>query len=82
MEEIVKILINPLILAILYIVRRFLIGDMNRGHVAILFVYLYLASIPFTPKTIYKIWSIDNTIIFEHRYDAAVVLSGVVPKKC
>jgi len=50
MEALAKILINPLVLAVLYIAWRFVRGSMGRRHIVILFIYLYLVSIPFTSK--------------------------------
>jgi len=82
MEAIAKVLINPLILAVLYIAWRFVKGGMHRRHILILFVYLYLVSIPFTSKTMYKLWSVDDTVVYKQEYDAVVVLSGIVPSKC
>jgi hypothetical protein len=46
MEALAKILINPLVLAALYIAWRFVRGGMGRRHIVILFIYLYLVSIP------------------------------------
>jgi uncharacterized SAM-binding protein YcdF (DUF218 family) len=82
MEALAKILINPLVLATLYIAWRFVKGGMGRKHIVILFIYLYLVSIPFTSKVMYMLWSVDDTIIVGHQYDAVVVLSGIVPKRC
>ena len=82
MEVLAKILINPLVLAALYIAWRFVKGGMGRRHIVILFIYLYLVSIPFTSKVMYMLWSVDDTIIVGHQYDAVVVLSGIVPSGC
>jgi uncharacterized SAM-binding protein YcdF (DUF218 family) len=82
MDALAKILINPLVLAALYIVWRFVKGGMGRRHIVILFIYFYLVSIPFTSKVIHMLWSVDDTIVVGHQYDAVVVLSGIVPSKC
>ena len=57
-------------------------GGMLRRHIIILFVYLYLVSIPFTSKVMHILWSVDDTVVVGHKYDAVVVLSGIVPSKC
>ena len=82
MEALVKTLINPIILAMLYIAWRFVRGGLGRRHIVILFIYLYLVSIPFTSKVMHMLWSVDDTIVVGHQYDAVVVLSGIVPKRC
>jgi len=82
MEALAKILINPLVLAALYIAWRFVRGGMGRRHIVILFIYLYLVSIPFTSKMMYRFWGVDDTVVTEHKYDAVVVLSGIVPSQC
>ncbi len=82
METLAKILINPLIPAVLYIVWRFVKGGMYRKHIATLFVYLYLVFIPFTSKIMYQLWVVDDTVVTGRQYDAVVVLSGIVPSRC
>mgnify|MGYP006413020549 CR=1 FL=1 len=82
MEALVKILINPIILAMLYIAWRLAKGVMRRRHIVILFIYLYLVSIPFTSKVMQELWSVKDTVIDGYQYDAVVVLSGIVPKRC
>jgi len=82
MDTLAKILINPLVLAALYIAWRFVKGGMGRRHIVILFIYFYLVSIPFTSKVMHMLWSVDDTIVVGHQYDAVVVLSGIVPSKC
>ena len=82
MEVLAKTLINPLVIAVLYIAWRFVRGGLGRRHIVILFIYLYLVSIPFTSKVMHMLWSVDDTIVVGHQYDAVVVLSGIVPSKC
>ena len=82
MEEIAKIIINPLVVAILYILWMFTKGCVCRKHTATLLVYLYLVSIPFTSKVMQDLWSVKDTVIDGHQYDAVVVLSGIVPRGC
>ena len=82
MEEIAKIIINPLVVAILYILWMFTKGCVCRKHTATLLVYLYLVSIPFTSKVMQDLWSVKDTVIDGHQYDAVVVLSGIVPSGC
>jgi hypothetical protein len=82
MEDLIKILINPLVLAVLYIVWRFVRGGMYRKHIAYLFICLYLVLIPFTSKVMYQLWSVDDTVVAESQYDAVVVLAGIVPSRC
>ena len=82
MEALVKILINPIILAMLYIAWRLAKGVMRRRHIVILFIYLYLVSIPFTSKVMQELWSVKDTVIDGHQYDAVVILSGIVPSGC
>jgi uncharacterized SAM-binding protein YcdF (DUF218 family) len=82
MEALVKILINPIILAMLYIAWRLAKGVMRRRHIVILFIYFYLVSIPFTSKVMQELWSVKDTVIDGHQYDAVVILSGIVPSGC
>jgi len=82
MEALAKILINPLVLAALYIAWRFVRGGMGRRHIVILVIYLYLVSIPFTSKIMHMLWNVDDTVVVGHQYDAVVVLSGIVPSSC
>ena len=63
MEVLAKTLINPLVIAVLYIAWRFVRGGLGRRHIVILFIYLYLVSIPFTSKVMHMLWSVDDTIV-------------------
>ncbi len=81
LQEIAKILINPLlyiwlgILVVLFIKRR------NLKLIITINIFFYFATIPFTSYVFNRIWSVEDTFNPFSHYDAAIVLMGVTDHK-
>ncbi|MCG6553429.1 MAG: YdcF family protein [Candidatus Magnetominusculus sp. LBB02] len=78
LKYIALVLINPLVY--LFAGMMFLVFTKKSRKVFIIFLtlYFYVFSIPFTAYAIAKLWGIADTYRPEEKYEAAVVLAGVL----
>lgn len=77
LQDIAKFLINPLIPAFVILSIQMIRKRQSRRLLVVLFLYLYIVSIPLSSKILANVWSVNDTINYSKTYDAVVVLAGV-----
>ncbi|MFZ5775930.1 MAG: YdcF family protein [Thermodesulfobacteriota bacterium] len=80
-QDAVRFFLNPLFPAFLLLLWLLLKKERRRGGVLALLCYLYLVTIPCTAQVVMRRWEVEDTVDRSKRYDAAVVLGGVVDYK-
>ena len=80
-QDVVRFFINPLFPVFFIGLILLLKKQRTRFGLLFLLVYLYGVSIPFTAQIIMPRWRVADTVDRHSRYDAAVVLGGMVDYK-
>ena len=80
-QDIAKFLINPFIPLFVLLVIQLFRKKRGKRLLFVLFLYVYLISIPATSKFIIPFWLLEDTFDDSETYDAVVVLSGFSDSK-
>ena len=80
-QDVARFFLNPLFPAFFIGLVLLLRKERTRFGLLLLLVYLYGVSIPYTSQMVMARWSVADTVDRHGRYDAAVVLGGMVDYK-
>jgi len=80
-QDVARFFLNPLFPAFFIGVVLLLKKQRTRLSLLLLLAYLYGVSIPYTSQIVMARWSVADTVDRHSRYDAAVVLGGMVDYK-
>ena len=80
-QDVARFFLNPLFPAFFIGLVLLLRKERTRFGLLLLLVYLYGVSIPYTSQIVMARWSVADTVDRHGRYDAAVVLGGMVDYK-
>lgn len=78
MQEIVKILIDPILFFWITLICFLFVKGPRRKHILYLNIIFYFISIEFNSVGIREIWKVNDTFDKRITYDAVVVLTGIV----
>jgi uncharacterized SAM-binding protein YcdF (DUF218 family) len=78
LQDVAKFLINPLLYVFAGLVAMLFAVKRARKIAILILLYTYLASIPYTAKLLAGMWSVPDSYDPQKKYDAVVVLSGVI----
>ena len=80
-QDVGRFFLNPLFPAFFIGVLLLLKKERTRFGLLLLLLYLYGVSIPYTSQIVMARWAVADTVDRQSRYDAAVVLGGMVDYK-
>lgn len=76
-----RFLINPLLPAFILLLILIIRKEKRKNLLCLVFVYLYFISIPLSSKIISIAWSVDDNVVDTKKYEAVVVLVGLLDAK-
>lgn len=77
LEDIVGLLINPLIYVLAGLILLLVIRKHRSKLILLLTLYFYLVSVTYSSHFFSRLWRVNDSFMSDVRYDAVVVLAGV-----